>query len=193
MLSCVGVRGRCPSVEADPVPARSTGEPGRTCLRVVSAHSANEVGLETTIRRSPTIGTRGVSLVDLGRRADSLAGLLARFVASVDEQASTPVAPVSESRLRRLRHLRLDGAGRPSRLGHKSRPGAPTALGRQGGRCPDIPHTCVGADPVCESAPTVTRMFGLTGGETQCTVEQVTAQMGPCARHHFSTRLAVAL
>ena len=37
----------------------------------------------------------------------------------VDRSPGTPVAPVNESRLRRLRHLRPDEAGRPSRLGHK--------------------------------------------------------------------------
>ena len=38
--------------------------------------SANEVGQETALRRSPTIGGNDVSLVILGRRAHSLTGSL---------------------------------------------------------------------------------------------------------------------
>ena len=85
MLNCVGERGRSPFLEADPIAARSTGEPGRTCLRVVERTSANEVGLETTTGRSPIIGSGRVSSVVRGRRADSLAGLLGTPVAHVNE------------------------------------------------------------------------------------------------------------
>ena len=37
-------------------------------IEVVVAHSANHAGLETTIRRSPTIGTNEVSFVVFAHR-----------------------------------------------------------------------------------------------------------------------------
>ena len=58
--------------------------------------SANRVGLETTIRRSPTIGSGGVSLVVFAHRHTRWLVSLARFVAHVDEHAGTPVAHVNE-------------------------------------------------------------------------------------------------
>ena len=49
-----------------------------------------------------------------------------------------------------------------------------------------MPHTCVRADSICESALTAIRIFGLTGGETH-NVDSETAR--PHAHIHINTRL----
>ena len=86
----VSVLGRpaCLRLDREPVLAAQF-------IEVVVRTSANQVGLETTTGRSTTLGSKEVSVVVKGRKAHSLAGLL-----------GTPVAPVNESRLRRLSWLR---------------------------------------------------------------------------------------
>ena len=55
----------------------------------------------------------------------------------------------------------------------KSATCAPFPSSAYNGRCrADRPHSSVGADPVCESAPTITQIFGLAGGAIWCTVER---------------------
>ena len=48
----------------------------------------------------------------------------------------------------------------------------------RGRRCLPLPshtrHTCVGADSIDESAPTITRMFGRAGGASRCTGDRGT-------------------
>ena len=59
MLNCVGERGRSPFLEADPIAARSTGEPEGTGLHVVFGALVSDV--RGMVRR-PVPGVRLATL-----------------------------------------------------------------------------------------------------------------------------------